>query len=664
MAPRKSPTSLVDVALPLPVDRLFTYRVPEALIGTIRRGTRVVVPFGARRMTGYVFGERDRAPRGMRLKEIVSLVDDQPLLGEVLLDLAEWMADRYVHSVGEVLKAMLPAGIKGRGRLRVEKDEFPPELESPVLEPDQQKAFDEIMGAVRDRGTGTFLLHGVTGSGKTEVYLRCIEEVLGRGGSALVLIPEIALIPQTTARFRRRFGHEIAVLHSRLTGAQRSAIWRGAASGDIRVVIGARSAVFVPLVKLEIIVVDEEQDASFKQEEKPHYNAVEVAGRRAEREGAVLLLGSATPSLETYASARNGAIGYCTLRSRPAGGAMPSVDIVDMRGSDQLLSDELLDALEEVHAKREQAIILLNRRGHANYIQCRACGWIARCPNCSISLTYHSRVNELICHYCGIERKPPETCPSCGAYRMIHRGVGTQRVEIELRNLIPGLRVVRMDMDSTAGSGGHMRILEQFSRGEKDVLLGTQMVAKGHHYPDVTLVGVLSADAGLNFPDFRAAERTFRLLSQAAGRTGRGTRGGRVVVQTFTPGHFLFTYLVGHDYEGFAAEELEQRRELGYPPFGSVSLFTVSAAQEESSREAGELLAGALAKALRSNGFSVLGPTEALVGKLRGRFRTQVLVKGTLDAAMRKRLVGSARKALKESKGTDLRWDFDPVQFS
>jgi primosomal protein N' (replication factor Y) len=664
MVRRNSPTSLVDVALPLPVDRLFTYRVPGALTETVRRGVRVVVPFGARRITGYVVGERMRAPAGMKLKEIISLVDKEPLLGETLLELADWMAGRYVHSLGEVLRAMLPAGVKGRGRLREEKDAFPPELEFPTLEPDQRKAFDAITNAVVRHGKSVFLLHGVTGSGKTEVYLRCIGEVLERGGSALVLIPEIALIPQTTARFRRRFGSKVAVLHSRLTGPQRAAIWRGAAGGDIRVVIGARSAVFVPLEQLEIIVVDEEQDTSFKQEEKPHYNAVEVVGRRAEQEGAVLLLGSATPSLETYAAARKGDMEYLMLRSRPAGGKMPAIEIVDMRGREELVSSELLDALETVHGRGEQAIILINRRGHANYVQCRKCGWIARCPNCAISLTYHSRGNELMCHYCGIERKPLEVCPSCGAYRMIHRGVGTQRIELELGNLVPGLRVVRMDMDSTSGTGGHLRILEQFAKGEKDVLLGTQMVAKGHHYPDVTLVGVLSADGGLNFPDFRATERTFRLLSQAAGRTGRGDREGRVIVQTFTPDHFLFGHLISHDYEGFAERELEQRRELGYPPSGSVSLFTVSARSDETAHNAGDRLVRALAAALDSKTCAVLGPTEALIGRLRGRYRLQVLVKGGLDDRARKNLIASAKKALKELRGVDLRWDFDPVQFS
>jgi primosomal protein N' (replication factor Y) len=656
---------MVDVVLPLPVDRAFTYKVPPVLAGTVKRGARVLVPFGRRRMTGYVIGERRRAPGRVKLRELASLVDEEPLLDESLIELARWMSRRYVHPLGEVLKAILPAGVRGRGRFgRDEEGSFPHELAFPELEEGQKEAVADVTKAMEEGKAESFLLHGVTGSGKTEVYLRCIEETLGRGRSALVLIPEIALMPQTTARFRRRFGAEVAVLHSRLTGAQRAAIWKGAAGGEIRVVIGARSAVFVPLKKLGIIVVDEEQDDSFKQEEKPHYSAVAVAGFRARSQNAVLILGSATPSMETYSAARGGGIGYLKLGSRPAGGRMPLVEIVDMRGREELVSEELLRALETVHEKGEQAIVLLNRRGHANYVQCRSCGWIARCSNCSISLTFHSRGNELLCHYCGERAKPPEFCPSCGAFRMVHRGVGTQRAEMELGNLIPGLRIVRMDLDTTTGKRGHAKILEQFSRGEQDVLLGTQMVAKGHHYPKVTLVGVLSADGGLSFPDFRAAERTFRLLSQAAGRTGRGEREGKVIVQTYAPDHFLYSYLVAHDYEGFAARELEQRSELGYPPFGDIALFTVSGHTEDGSWTAGGILADALASAVDGSTHSVLGPTEALIGRLRGRYRIQVLVKGCLPDSSRGELVRTAKKALADLRAIDLRWDFDPVSFT
>jgi len=665
MAPRNPSPPLVDVALPLPVDRVFTYELPSDLAGRVARGARVVVPFGTRRVTGYVMGERACAPRGVKLKAVHALVDEKPLLDESLLELAAWMSETYVHTIGEVLKAMLPAGIKGKGRLAGSPHgDFPLDLESPELEPDQREAFDRVTGAMREKGSAIFLLQGVTGSGKTEVYLRCIEECLKMSGSALVLIPEIALIPQTTARFRRRFGDEVAVIHSRLTGAQRSTIWTRAAAGELRVVIGARSAVFVPLRNLGIIVIDEEQDDSFKQEDKPHYNAVAVARRRVETSGGVLLLGSATPSLETYHSARGGRVGHVKLRSRPGGGRMPRVEIVDMRGRAGLISDELLGALEEARSKGEQAIVLINRRGHANYVQCRACGWIARCSNCSISLTFHSRKNEMLCHYCGFRADPPERCPSCGEFRMRHRGAGTQRVEMELLNLLPGIRVVRMDLDTTSGKRGHLKILEQFSRGERDVLLGTQMVAKGHHYPNVTLVGVLSADGGLNFPDFRAAERTFRLLSQAAGRTGRGTRGGRVIVQTFAPEHFLYDHLIDHDYEGFAERELELRVELGYPPFGELALFTVGASSERAARAAAERIAAALSAARGAERLSVLGPTEALVKRLKRSYRFQVLVKGELPGALRRSLVDAAGKALEDLKRIDLRWDFDPGSFS
>ena len=665
MAPRNPTPLLVDVALPLPVDRVFTYETPPDLAGRVGRGARVIVPFGQRRITGYVLGGREKAPGRVRMKAIHALVDEEPLLDEPLLELARWMSENYVHTLGEVLKAMLPAGVKGKGR---QKDEgygdFPPELESPELEPDQREAFEQVTSVMRVGRAGSFLLQGVTGSGKTEVYLRCIEESLKAGRSVLVLIPEIALIPQTTARFRRRFGDDVAVIHSRLTGAQRSTIWRRAAGGEIRVVIGPRSAVFVPLRNLGMIVIDEEQDGSFKQEDKPHYHAVTVARFRIERAGGVLLLGSATPSIETYESARNGVLGHLQLRTRPGGGGMPTEEMVDMRGREGLISDELLQALEMVHAKGEQAIVLINRRGHANYIQCRECGWIARCSNCSISLTFHSKKNELLCHYCGFRTAPPESCPSCSAFRMMHRGVGTQRVEMELRNLIPGLRVVRMDLDTTSGKSGHLNILEQFSRGEQEVLLGTQMVAKGHHYPNVTLVGVLSADGGLNFPDFRAAERTFRLLSQAAGRTGRGRRNGKVIVQTLTPDHFLYEHLVGHDYDGFAERELELRRELDYPPFGELALFTVGASTEESARNAGDRLVRSFDSVKGAGALAVLGPTEALVKRLKRRYRVQVLVKGELPKELRRRLVDEAKRALKDLGKIELKWDFDPGSFA
>lgn len=658
--------AFVDVAIPSPVDRLFTYGVPAGLRGRLFAGARVLVPFGRRRLTGYAIASRAEAPAGVRLRDVAGLVDEEPLLTGELLDLARWMADRYVHSLGEVLKAVLPAGVKGAGRpprAGDGDDAFPAEAERPVLTPDQQAAFDAVRAAMAAGRPARFLLHGVTGSGKTEVYLRCIEEALAGGKGAVVLIPEIALIPQTTARFRRRFGDAVAVVHSRLTGPQRAAVWREVRRGAIRVVIGPRSAVFAPVPDLGIVVIDEEQDPSFKQEDKPRYHAVAAARVRAEAANAVLLLGSATPALETYDEARRGGMGYLALRSRPGGLAMPRVEIVDMRGRREIVSAELLAALEECVGRGEQAVVLINRRGHANFVQCRSCGWIVTCPNCSISLTFHGRRRALLCHYCGHRQDVPETCPRCGEFRIVHRGIGTERVEMELSNLIPGIRVARMDLDTTAGRRGHLAVLERFASGACDVLLGTQMVAKGHHYPSVTLIGVVGADRGLQFPDFRASEKTFRLLFQAAGRTGRGELGGRVIVQTRAPDHPIYRHLVAHDFEGFAAEELEVRGALGYPPAGSVALFTVAARSRERAAEAAGRVRIALEGAIGTAG-SVLGPTPALVERLKRVWRFHLLVKGELEGALRREAVRAAREAAAREKGVDVQWDVDPVSFS
>lgn len=657
----------MDIAIPVPTHKVFTYRIPPQLIGCVKRGSRVVVPFGRRRMTGYALSFRRSFPARLRLKEIAALVDQEPLLGEKLLELAGWMSDYYVHPIGEVLRAILPAGVKGKGRMAAEDEtvgKFPPEREFPELNEDQRHAFETVRSSLVSCEPGRFLLHGVTGSGKTEVYLRCIGEALKAGKSALVLIPEIALIPQTTARFRRRFGRDVAVLHSRLTGARRCAIWTGAAEGEIRIVIGARSAAFVPLKNLGIVVVDEEQDPSYKQEEKPHYNAVAVAMFRSGNEGAVLLLGSATPSLEIYEAGRGGDLTHLKLRVRPGGGVMPDIEIVDMRGKKGIFSDDLLDSLEACVGKGGQAVILINRRGHSNFVQCRKCGWISRCPSCSISLTYHSRGHRLICHYCGHRKAPPETCPECGSYKITHRGVGTQRIEMELMNLIPGLKVARMDLDTTAGRRGHLDVLESFSRGDKNVLLGTQMVAKGHHYPAVTLVGVLHADAGLHFPDFRAAEGAFRLLTQAAGRAGRGGRKGRVIIQAYAPDHFIYDYLAGHDYEGFADRELSLRRELRYPPFGPLMLFTVSSPSRDRAEKGSEFAAESLRRLLFRKEFEVLGPTPAVVERLRGRYRMQILVKGALSKEERREAVSKAVESISSLHRTEIQWNVDPVGLS
>lgn len=650
-----------QVALPLPVDRLFTYDIPGPLREIVKPGARVVVPFGRRRLTGYVLAVDGDRPAGVALRPIAALVDEEPLLTPALLDLARWMSDWYVHPVGEVLRAVLPAALKGRGRpAPAVQAGFPEDAERPDLNHAQDVALSAVTQAVHEGG-GRLLLYGVTGSGKTEVYLRCIEDVLAAGGSVIVLIPEIGLVPQATARFRRRFGDLVAVLHSRLSGPRRATIWRDAREGRVRVVIGARSAVFVPLRDLRLIVVDEEQDSSFKQQEKPHYNALEVAAERARREGAVLLSGSATPSLESWSAAASGEARLLELPERPGAGRMPPVEVIDMRGRRPGISDELLDALARAVSEGHQGIVLINRRGWANRVQCAKCGWTARCRNCSIALTWHARERRLLCHYCGWNEERPPVCPECGGVKFVQPGRGTQKAETELANLLPGARVLRMDLDTTTGVTGHERVLGAFARGEADILLGTQMVAKGHHYPNVTVVGIISADAGLNFPDFRAAERTYQLLSQAAGRTGRGEAGGAVYVQTYAPDHYLFPHLVGHDFPGFASRELRLRSELRYPPAGRLMLVTVSAASPERTREAGERAVEAMAGTGVVPGPDVLGPVPALIGRLRGRYRVQILVRGGPDTAGKRRLVEAARGAAAGFPGVDVQWDVDPL---
>jgi len=656
-------SGLAEVALPVPVDKTFTYSIPASLEGEVLPGARVSVPFGRRSRTGYVVSLPGKAPPGVKLREITGLVDEKPLLTAGHLELARWMAETYVYPVGEVLRAMLPASIKGKGRKSAAdlQASFLDEVERPELTAAQSEAFEAVREAVRTGRHERFLLYGVTGSGKTEVYLRCIEEVLGRGGSAVVLIPEIALVPQITARFRRRFGETVSVLHSRLTGPQRASIWAAAAAGESRVVIGARSAVFVPVADLGIIVIDEEQDSSFKQQEKPRYSAVETAAFRARQAGAVLLAGSATPSLESWNERIEGRVRTFELPDRPTGGELPRVEIVDMREKRRGISPQLLDALDSAIRAGRQGIVLINRRGHANCVQCSKCGRTERCSSCSISMTWHSRSRRLICHYCGATRQPPERCPECGSFDMVQLGRGTQKVESELANMLPGARVLRMDLDSTAGTTGHLDILEKFAAGAADILLGTQMVAKGHHFPNVTVVVLINADAGLNIPDFRASERTFQLLSQAAGRTGRGKNAGVVIVQTSTPEHYLFRHLADHDYPGFASDELELRRALKYPPAGGLMLLTVSARSSTAADRAAERTAKAVAESGAADDEDILGPVPAIIERIRGEWRRQILIRGDRTPAEKRKVVEEARKAVGEVRGSRVQWDVAPL---
>ncbi|MBL7075712.1 primosomal protein N', partial [candidate division KSB1 bacterium] len=544
---------------------------------------------------------------------------------------------RLVPNAGGALKSLVDKKVLSLGKREVMR--LPPEdepeggVKTIILNEEQKDSLLKIAREIEAEHPGVFLLHGVTGSGKTQVYIEACAEVLRRGRTAIVLVPEISLTPQIVRRFRGYFGDLVGVQHSRLSVGERYDAWRKIKEGNYRVVVGARSAVFAPLKNLGLIALDEEQDGNFKQEEpNPRYNAREVALKRAELNGAVCILGSATPSIESNYHASRGHYQLLTLTERIDQVPLPMVTLVDMiqerkKGRlkpDSVFSQTLVDKMAAKLKQGEQIILLQNRRGFSTFIKCRECGHVETCVNCDISLTYHRRDRKLRCHYCGYERPAPTACPICGGGDIRFRGTGTQRVEAELASLFPRARVVRMDLDTTLGKGAHLRILRDFSHRKFDILLGTQMVAKGHDFPRVTLVGVISADTELMFPDFRAGERTFQLLIQAAGRSGRSPLGGEVVVQTYSPQNEILEKAELHYYEGFYRDEIEDRRGLGYPPLGRLIRIGFHGRKEKTVRER----AGAFADLLREQGgpFEVLGPAPSPLLRIKNMYRYQIIL--------------------------------------
>lgn len=501
------------------------------------------------------------------------------------------------------------------------------------LTPEQQAALEQITRKLDDGTYAAFLLHGVTGSGKTEVYIRAIHHALARGKTALMLVPEIALTPMLGRRLRAHFGRNVALWHSSLSEGERFDQWQRIARGEARVVLGTRSAVFAPLPDLGLIIVDEEHDPSYKQDEVPRYHGRDTAIMRALRHQAVVILGSATPSLESYHNARTGKYIYLRLGERIGGRSLAQVQVVDMRevfaryGRQVVLSDELVDALRETLARGEQAILLLNRRGFSSLVLCRRCGLSMRCPRCDVSLTYHRSVEQLICHYCNYRMPVLTRCPSCDGEYIYFAGVGTEQVEERMRRLFPDVRLARLDRDTASRRRAYEHIITAFAVGQTQVLIGTQMVAKGHDFPNVTLVGIISVDAILGLPDFRAAERAFQLLTQSAGRAGRGDLPGRVILQTYYPEHYVLRYAAAQDYEGFYQREIHFRQMLHYPPITTLIQVLV----QHRDFERANALAQELARYLREGEWAgllrVLGPAPAPLGRLRGRHRLQILIK-------------------------------------
>ena len=531
---------------------------------------------------------------------------------------------------------------------------------------DQEAILGEILKGIRSKRFSPFLIYGVTGSGKTEIYLRAIEEVLLRGQEAIVLVPEISLTPQLLSRFIDRFGENLALLHSGLGRGERYDQWRRIWKGEVKIAMGARSAIFAPFKNVGIIIVDEEHDPSYKQEEKLKYHARDVAVVRAKQVEATLLLGSATPSLESFYNAERGKFRLLNLPERIEGKPLPRVEVVDVKKEAGLLSEKVRTALQKNIEDKKQSLLFLNRRGFANFILCPDCGHTFKCPNCSVTLTYHLRDRTLQCHYCDYRIKAPGDCPKCQGHRLQGMGIGTERLEQEIRLLFPETQVGRMDRDTTSRRRSHLQILKRLESGSIDILVGTQMIVKGHDFPNVTFVGVVSADTSLHFPDFRSSERTFQLLTQVAGRAGRGDVFGEVVIQTFNPDHYSILRAKDHDYIGFYQEEIQFRKALEYPPFSRFINFRMVGNSERRTKAAAEEM-GRIGQSLLKKGYGrgieILGPSTAPFAKMRGKFRWQMLAKGKSPQLLHrftKELAFGIEVQLK-GKGVHLDIDVDPV---
>jgi primosomal protein N' (replication factor Y) len=664
--------ALVGVAVPIPLRRTFTYRVPEALGAGIALGGRVRVPFGRRSVKATVV--EWPAPRPgleVEVKDLDEPLPASPSLDAHLLELTRFVADYYLCSWGEAIEAALPPDPPARKRPPRAAVSAPSNAQrSPSAGPEPNAAQSEVLAkllpAVAAGAFAPFLLWGATGSGKTEVYLRAAEAAMASGRGVLYLVPEIGLTPLLVSRIEARFPGQVATLHSALPPRMRRAAWEDVRDGRKRFVIGARSAVFAPLPALGLVVVDEEHDPSYKQEDAPRYNGRDVAVVRARLASVPVVLGSATPSLESFQHARQGRYMLLPLGGRVEGRPLPDVRLVDMReefrkaGEITPLSSALAEELVLCLARGEQALILRNRRGWAAAILCPACGRRLTCRHCSLAMTWHKKAQRLRCHACGSEQPYPAACPACGGTDLRELGEGTERIEEEIAKVLPTARIARMDRDTVRGRGAHEKILRRFDEGEIDVLVGTQMIAKGHDFPRVTLVGVLAADHALGLPDFRAGERAFQLLTQVAGRAGRGERIGRVIAQAFDPHHPVLRHAAKQDYESFFASEIRYRRALRYPPIAALVQIIVAEAREGQAWRIANDVSAAL-QAASDGRLTITGPGPAPIERLRGLHRMQILVR----SAGRRRLVETVSAALQPFEASAARRaihvDVDPV---
>ncbi len=666
-----NPTNqLWQVAVDAPLPSALTYQIPQAFSNDprLRRGHCVRVPLGRRAVSGVLLGPGEISGN-YKVKEILDFTEERPVLPESFLRWLEWLAKYYVHPIGSVVESCFPPLPKAKAHARrSKKSPVVPELEADVphdLTAEQRQVIGDIGNLGGQSGFHAHLVHGVTGSGKTEIYMRLLQEVIARGQQGLLLVPEISLTPQLIDRFSRRLGTAIAVIHSHLTPREKTNQWWAMLEGEKSILIGARSALFCPLPRLGMIVVDEEHESSFKQDEKLKYHARDAAVMLGKFSNCPVVLGSATPSLESWHNAQTGRYRLHQLKARVADRSLPQIEVIDMREvrddrktgkagvSGDLpywLSQPLFTALLETLEKGEQSALFLNRRGIAQAVVCPNCGFAPECPNCTVKLTLHGR-SDLVCHYCDYHETLREHCTNCKEGEPKPLGLGTETLERDLRKLFPGARLARMDRDEISTREDLERVIGEVERREIDILIGTQMIAKGLDFPGLTLVGLVMADVAFNLPDFRASERSFQLLTQVSGRSGRHLNegAGKVIVQTYNPDHPSITFTCAHDYEGFAKYELGFRQALSYPPYARLSSFRIQGpdldkvvATAKQLRTYGETLK---TKSERFATLELLGPAEAPLAKIRNNYRWQLLVKGPDSAAL-----GSFCRALSESQ--------------
>lgn len=701
------------------LNRIFDYQIPNNLVQNVKIGSRVFVPFGNKKSLeeGYVIGIKEKSK--YEVKEIAK-VEDESILSDTQIKLANWMAKRYFCNVSDCLKLMMAPGttrknIENRVKeksinfvtLNKDIDEIEEDIENKKIKSDKQirtlrfiiengevtisdlemfadttraivntlckngyleisekqvqrnpfqnknierteklqlteeqkNAYDSVCDSIEDKLFSEFLLYGVTGSGKTEVYMQLIEKVLKEGKSSILLVPEISLTPQTVNRFVARFGEEqIAILHSKLSIGERYDEWHKIKNGQAKIAIGARSAIFAPLDDLGLIIIDEEHDSSYKAESVPRYDAKEVARFLAKENNIPLLLGSATPDISSYYKAQKEEIMLLPLTKRANDASLPTVEIVDLReelanGNKSMFSRKLYDEISKNLQNKKQTILFLNRRGFSTFVMCRECGYTAKCKNCNINLTYHASKGKLKCHYCGYETEILKKCPECGSNQIRYFGTGTQKLEAEVNKLFPNATTIRMDVDTVTKKNSHEQILDKFKNENIDILIGTQMVVKGHHFPNVTLVGVVAADSSLNIDDFRANERTFQTLIQVAGRAGREQEKGRVIIQTYNPDNFAIECSKMQNYELFYKTEISLRKQLKYPPFCDIILIGVTSNNEKKVIDTSKKIHQYLKKRLIEENFAIIlyPPVSAPVDRIKNKYRWRIIIKCKID---------------------------------